>query len=244
MGFFKKVLGEFKDTTLFMMDKHFRAEREVLMGELSEHLHNLGLNVSLLELDSPEAFRFPPYVLGCIKIEGRNIDMLLVQIANGPYQYYYVVRANVDSLESKLKANFKSNWHDRCSQKPNFKWADKTLLEGGASSYRWEGGELAQLLNADSNLVHLLYSEGLDSLEIRPDKGRRCVRILHVHNWRSISKKDMGPGDIITGHDEDFEAYDRSGDLFTVGRKQFPTRDAFEAYDRIAYAIRRIAGSM
>lgn len=44
----------------------------------------------------------------------------------------------------------------------------------------------------------------------------------------------MGPGDIEIGGGSE------SIGSFTVGRKRFPTREAFEAYDRIAYAIKKI----
>jgi hypothetical protein len=82
MSFFKKVFGRLKEKTLSMMDNQNGQERELLMGELSEHLHKLGINASPLEPDSPEAFRSPLYVLGCIKIEGRNIDVLQVNVVD------------------------------------------------------------------------------------------------------------------------------------------------------------------
>lgn len=87
---------------------------------------------------------------------------------------------------------------------------------------RWEGGELAQLLNADLDLTQILYDEGIDRLEIRADIGHRCVRIEHWH-WKVYTSRDMGPSDVSS-----------------IGRKQFPTREAFEAYERIAFAIRSV----
>ncbi|MCJ7635773.1 hypothetical protein MUP77_25695, partial [Candidatus Bathyarchaeota archaeon] len=94
--------------------------------------------------------------------------------------------------------------------------------------------------NTDSDLTSTLYSEGVDQLEIRPDRGRRCVRILHpiVHAYKwGYRKKDMMPGDYT---------YTMGGEeKHTLGKKQFPTREAFEAYDRIAYTIKKVvkAGS-
>lgn len=246
MSSFKKVLDTFKGATQRSFDNHFRFEREALMGELCQHLRDIGVNAMLLEPNSPEAFRYPSYVLGHVKIEGRNIDSILAQYSSSGgggsdggsdetfahYRYFYVVRANLDGFESKLNADFKSNWHDRCSQKRHSRWSDKTLIDGKVSDCRWEGGELAQLLNPDSELTQTLYSEGLDRLEIRPDRGRRCVRIEHWH-WKAYGSGDIGPGDFKNEHV-------RGTYLSSVGRKQFPSREVFEAYEGIAYAIRRV----
>jgi hypothetical protein len=249
---FNKILVALKEASQRQFDNIFRLERETLMGELCQHLRTIGVNAVMLEPDNPEAYRYPPYVLGCSKIEGRNTDMLLVQTSasgggdseGGPdttfaiYRYFYVVRANVDGLETTLKADFKSNWHDRCCKKRNFTWIDKKILtDKEVSDCRWEGGELAQLLNADTELTITLYSEGLDRLEIRPDRGRRCVRIEHWH-WKAYSSRDVGSGDLKNVYDSR-----PSGGTYltTTGRKQFPTRDSFEAHERIAYTIRRIA---
>ena len=250
MSFFKKVIGELKEVTQQSLDNHFRFEREALMDEFCQHLRFIGINAMLLEPDSPEAFRYPPYILGHVKIESRNIDAILVQYSSsgggdsegGPdeamahYRYFYVVRANIDGLESKLKADFKSSWHDRCSQKRNFSWINTIPLDGNVSDCRWEGGELAQLLNTDSELSQTLYSQGLDRLEIRSDRSRRCVRIEHWH-WKVYSGKDSGPGDLKNKYDHRVAT---GTYISSIGRKQFPTREAFEAYDRIAYAIKAI----
>jgi hypothetical protein len=232
MSSFKKVPGVLKEAAQRSFDNHFRFERELLMGELCQYFRVIDVNAILLEPENPEAFRYPPYILGHVKIEGRNVDAILVQFSSSGddtsfawYRYFYVVRANLDGLESKLKADFKSNWHDRCCQKRNFKRIDGTLIDREVSDCRWEGGELAQLLNADSDLTQTLYNEGLDRLEIRSDRGHRCVRIEHWH-WKVYSSSDI-----------DGRASDGT---YAIGRKQFPNREAFEAYEGIAYAIRRV----
>lgn len=251
MSFLRKMLGGAKNFTLLYMDDHFRFEREALMGELCGHLHVLGVNAELLEPDSPEAFRFPWYALGCVKIKDRNLDVILVQYSSsgggsdsgpdethGMYFYFYVTRASVGGLESELKADFKPKWRDRCCLKRGFRWLDQSLIGEEIPACSWEGGKLAKLLNDDSSLTRMLFSEGLDSLEVRPDRSRRCVRILHMHWWRSSGGIDRGQGDYK-------DIYDGSVPggtyLSTVGRKQFPTRGAFEVFDRIAFAVRSLA---
>jgi hypothetical protein len=62
------------------MDAGLRSDRELLMGELRQHLQHMNIDAKLLELDSLVAFRYPKHVLGCVKIEGRNIDLIQVQL--------------------------------------------------------------------------------------------------------------------------------------------------------------------
>lgn len=247
----KKIFAALKEASQRSFDNHFMLERLALMGELGQHLQTINVNAVMLEPTSPEAYRYPPYVLGCSKIEGRNTDMILVQYSSsggssdggadhsfGHYRYFYVVRVNVDGIAAQLKADFNPGWHDRCCQKRNFRWIDKdTPSDSDVSNCCWEGGELAQLLNADYDLTQTLYREGLDSLEVRPDKSRRCVRIEHWH-WKVYSSRDRRLGDF----NNEYDATVPGGTyLTTIGRKQFPTRGAFEAYERIAYTIKRIA---
>ncbi|MCJ7770940.1 hypothetical protein MUP37_05120 [Candidatus Bathyarchaeota archaeon] len=205
MGFLKRILDGFKDSALQMTTDHYGMQRKVLTEELCENLHELGVKATLLEPDSPEAFTWPPYVLGCIKIEERNLDMMMIilsQDENGiSYSYHYVVRANVDSLEEKLRANYKSSKPFRKPQKQDPEHLDNPARDDEHSSSYWEGGELAELLNADPDLPSPLNSEGFHSVSIRPDASRQCVRIM--------------------------------------GRKRPLTREVFEAYNRIAYSIRR-----
>ncbi len=107
------------------------AVREVgLMNELCEHLRGIGIKATLLSSGSSEAIGprwrmgifASGYVLGCVKIEGRNLDLVQVErnISNPPsgsqlssqspgrleYRYHYVVRGIVNGLEGKLKAEF------------------------------------------------------------------------------------------------------------------------------------------
>jgi hypothetical protein len=131
------------------------------------------------------------YVLGWVKVEGRDLDLVQAerqpsQVIPPPYGYDYVVRAIVEGLEGKL-------------------WAQTKPI--GPVDFDWEGGYLAQLLNADSDLQDMLLRAGSNRLWTSPDERNQCARITPL----------------------------------TVERKAFPTREAFEAYDRIAQHIRSIA---
>jgi len=225
MSIFKKIRGAIEART-----------REVgLINELCEHLRQIGVEATVLDFKSPEAIHhsrtshiyytmenLPP--LGCVKVEGRNIDLVEVSrigagggISGGPghlvYRYNYVVKANVGNLENKLKAEAKQ--------------IKKGFLSSEIIDYNWEGGELAQLLNADSELKNMLLELGSPNLMVTPYKRDQYVGIMPVISPITTI--------VIGGIPVKYDGI--------VGRKAFPTREAFEAYDRIAQHIRSILSS-
>jgi hypothetical protein len=214
-------------------------EEDELIKELCEHLRQIGINATVVESGSPEAIgRLVTFALGNIKVEGQNLDLVQVgKISASPrkllqgqvriqpgqsgytrelgqgsikYDYHYVVRAKVEGLESKLEAEFK----------PIEK--RKGLFGKEVVGFQWEGGELAQRLNADSNLKNMLLKVKIERLLIKPEKEHQCVRITPPTGPETLSF-DFGLHPAI------------------FGRKMFPTREAFDIYDRIAFHIRNIA---
>ena len=160
-----------------------------MINELSNHLRQIGINTTAVETGDPEAIGgLVNFALGCVKIEGRNLDLVQVERisaeASQPklqpgqpeytrekgqgstrYDYHYLVRVKAADLESKLKAEFK----------PIEK--RKGLFGKEVVGYQWEGGELAQRLNSDSNLKNIMLKEGYHRLLIKPEKEHQCVRI-------------------------------------------------------------------
>ncbi len=264
------------------------------MNELCNHLQGIGVKATLLQPGSYEAVGprkvgifASGYVLGCVKIEGRNLDQIQVErnISSPPsgsqlssraqgrlvYQYHYVVKGNVNGLECKLKAELtppetrkgpgkegaRSQWRkpDKISF-PNlipglFFMALSILAFSTATRQtlplpllliflalfsiglgwvlvpliRWRQsyneGYLAQELDNDSGVRNALVRSGLRGLVIRPDGKNQCVRITPMTG--SKTRITLGPASIDA-----------------VGREAFPTREAFEAYDKIAQLIRRV----
>jgi hypothetical protein len=214
---------------------------EGLMGKLSEHLRQIGLDATLLPPESPEAigsrWKKGSFVsgqsLGCIRIRKRNLDLIQVEktrteepsFTGGPggpgdldlgrlvYLYHFIVRTDVEGLERALRANIKL--------------ITKGLLSRKIIDFEWKGRELARLLNLDYQLKNMLLKNRLDQLptiEITADKANKCVRITRTP---PIPKWTYGP----TGRE--------AASHLTVGR-EFPTREEFEAYDRIAHHIRNM----
>jgi hypothetical protein len=117
----------------------------------------------------------------------------------------------VAGLEHKLKAEFK----------PIEK--RKSLFGKKVVGFQWEGRDLAQRLNSDTDLKNMLLKEKIQKLLIKPEKEHQCVRITPPTGGETFSF-DFGRHPAI------------------LGRKAFPTREAFDIYDRIAHHIRNIEG--
>jgi hypothetical protein len=198
---------------------------EGLIGRLSEHLRQMGVDATLLSPTSPEAVG-PKLTkgplssgrsLGCIKIRNRNLDVVQIEgpedidVGRLTYLYHFIVHTSSDGLEQALKAEIKP--------------VTKGFLNKKTIDIRWEGGELARRLNCDSQLKSMLLKIGLDQLpiiEIGADKANNCVRITRtpIIKWGTGPRKRGGPSVLLA-----------------VGRK-FPTQEEFEAYDRIAHHTR------
>jgi len=179
---------------------------------LCEHLRLLGLNATV-ESKKRKLLSWPAggWVIGTVRVANRNIDLVELELLTVWPEYLYrcdyVVQASVEGLENKLKAETKP-----------------VTVRDEVVDFRWEGKELAQILNSDANLKDTLYRlkgtifswylEGtvfsIPYLEIKPYRKHQCVRIRQKGSTNSPVSA-------------------------------FPTAETFEAYDRIAQHIRSIA---
>ena len=200
---------------------------EGLIRGLTEHLRQIGLDATLLPTESPETvgptWKKGPLAsgrsLGCIRIRNRNLHLVQIEgqedydAGRLTYLYHYIVRADVEGLEHAIKTEIKP--------------ITKGFLNKKTIDFKWEGDGLARRLNLDSQLRNLLLKNGLDHLPtigVAADKVNKCVRITRT----PIPKWSTGP-------------LKRTGAtvLLAVERK-FPTREEFEAYDRIAHHVSRM----
>ena len=158
MGFLKRMLGDESD----------------LINELCSHLKKIGLNASILESQSVGTQTFGG--LGTVKIEGQNIEYVLVTKHTYPkrtpkgkastgsyYRYGYGRKGSVEGLQDKLEARAKP------IRKSFF---NRTIVD-----YTWEGGELTKLLNADMDLKRMLIEEGINNLWTNASKNLQYVWI-------------------------------------------------------------------
>jgi len=218
MAIFKKIKDAFEKPALAMY--------EGLLNELCYRLRQIGVNGtahlsgSMMESMSGSLVGA---VAGYVKIGGRNIDIVQVEIEqagdDNPYMryyYHYVVLANVEGLEKRLQVKVKPNRKD--------------FLSREIVSYRWEGGELAQRLNGDPELRSMLLREGLNQL---PD-----IEVRAHGKPRRIPMIGKPPQAFL-----DAQAAFKPCVRITNTRAELPTREAFEIYDRIAQHIHSVIAS-
>ena len=186
-----------------------------LINEYCDHLRGIGINATVLGPDSPD-YIGGTLSLGCVKIEDKNID--LVQVARQPvsgsqvaYQYHYVVRTNVEGLENQLKAESKP--------------VKKGLMSKEVVDLKWEGGQIAQTLNSDNDLKSILLKNELNKVVLKTDRKQQYVTITHPPKIpMQVSVSFGGLPMIPLGK-------------MTAGRKEFPTLEEFNAYEKIAQHV-------
>ena len=255
MSIFRKMREGFEGRLREIQDKA-RAGAVELMNELFDHLRQIGVNGTVHVAESvPETKggMLVGSVVGRVKIENRNIDSVQVETVHpggwvigdesnrvpfNVFNYHYVVQANVEGLENRLNAEVKP--------------ITKGFLSKEVVDFRWEGGELAQRLNADSELRNMLLREGLDKLpniEVRPHQKPRnvpgigrppqdfleaqasfkqCVRI--TKRPKIPSNSEAHQMFVVPG----IPVWERK-----VGA-ELPTQETFETYERIAQHIHNI----
>lgn len=203
-----------------------------LTEELCTHLNSCGVPSKIVDVKGAEAvhhsttFGVGAVPLGCVKVEGRNIECIEmyrffqqnqsgVKIGgvgiNKPgsilYKYQYVSRVNVGEREKDLNASIE--------------YETKGLIKKELVNFYWRGGQLAQNLNADTELKELLARSGIPPLVIHANKKDGYVAISE--------------GQAIGGwmHEEKGSMFD-----LTIGKHNFPSPQAFALYDRIMGHVR------
>ena len=246
MGFLKKLFGEMSGVNkriVYSFNKQIDSMvgGAELLNMLCQHLQGLGINCTLLEYGNPEGILTPQWTLGCVKVNGQNIDLIHAQCilkgADGPisniFLYNYVVQVAVKGIEEKLKTDLK----------PIVRQTETLKKETEVTGFQWVGRDLADVLSKDSNLNQMIVHLGLGGLKIRVEKRsggyynpyRRMSDMPKVTgDWRAVLITPVSP--LVS------RALAEGGlkDLRDVGREDLPTLEAFEVYDKIASTIRKV----
>jgi len=193
----------------------FETKVEALCG----HLRLLGLNATTVKFNERLCVIGPIDqksgitgwgLLGAVKVANRNVDLVeLVQYAGADdylYRCYYVVWAKVEGIEHKMKAKLKSS--------------RKHLMSREIVDFWWDGNELAQALNSDTDLRDMLHRMK-KVLRLRFLFPVLCleVKLFRKHQGIRIMPK---------------------GDYYSP-EAAFPSIETFETFDRVAQHIRSIA---
>jgi len=83
--------------------------------------------------------------------------------------------------------------------------------------YQWKGGDLAQRLNADTDLKNMLITVQVGKISVKPN----VLGFTSFHGTVVIREGNQSWS-------------------WSLRKKSFPTREAFDIYDRIAHHIRTI----
>jgi len=264
---FKKMREGFEGRLREIQEKA-RASAVELMNELCDHLQQIGVNATVQSVTGTTMGGVFPgsadfylslsgmlvgNVVGRVKVEDRNIDSVQVETVHpggwvigdesnrvpfNVFNYHYVVQANVEGLENRLNAEVKP--------------ITKGFLSKEVVDFRWEGGQLAQRLNADSELRDMLLKEGLDKLpniEVRPHQKPRNVPgigkppqdFLEAQaSFKQCVRITKRPK--IPSNSEARQMFEVPG-IPVWERKvgvELPTQETFETYERIAQHIHNI----
>ncbi len=210
-------------------------KREQSIDALSSHLTSIGVMVESREhtkgfrgiLPTAQDGMMEGSICGSVKILHRTIDEILLSRGSthegvAYFRCIYLVNARVEGLEQKLTANLKL--------------ARKGILLRNIVDFRWEGQELAQMLNSDP----LLRERGQELIKGQ-DSGLRLGSKLE-----SLYKKEyllmQFPGSVsITSYNN------RKCVRIMPVRVAAPLENAlpkirdFEVFDRVAVLVRSIA---
>lgn len=221
---------------MIMSKKKDEAKEDELINELCERLRKIGINATVVESGSPEDIGgLVTFALGNVKVEGRNLDLIQVGKISVSASDPKLQPGESGYTRKRGQGSIRYDYHYVVRAKvagleskleAEFKPIEKRkgLFGKEVVGFQWKGGELAQRLNSDSDLKNMLLKEGLHRLLIKPEKEHQCVRIT----------PPTGP--------ETF-SFDFGHHAAILGRKAFPTREAFEIYDKIAHHIRSIASA-
>ena len=195
---------------------------EEVYRDMVRQYQNGGISAVLLDKGSPETVGGEK----AVKIVGRQVSLVIPKFAMGSVgggkgfelgpsfgkketvthpvvNFHHIVLGKVPVDEKEMNATLVAE--------------KKGLLSKELVGLKWEGGRIASMLNADSELNNTLLRNGVGSLKIEADSKNNCIRIV-------LQQKI----DVVT---------ESSGFLVkeTKNRaERLPSLQVFEAIDRIA----------
>ena len=161
-------------------ERVFAVPIEVLETLLDQY-QKAGVNAKLLPKDSEEAIEGKP----CIKVEGKQFDLVYVTFAGGATMHAKGVYAGTTIEHKKEKVLSILRFHhiikglgDRSEEdlKTELKAEKKGFMKKKLVDVSWEGA-LAEKLNSDTDLKRRLLESDTDNLNIEPDKENDFIRI-------------------------------------------------------------------
>ena len=182
-----------------------------LREALLQCLRSLGVKV---KFDTSSPIRITGITTAWLRLEGESVDGILLRHYPGEYgrsyeiSLHYVISGMKPELASRLKARTKE--------------VKEHKFGGKVRNVKWVGGQVAQSLNSDVDLLHLQVEEGQTKIRIIPEKKHGTVHIVIP----------------APGEGKWFYSATPVPSFPSVEAEQLPTRGSFNLYNRIAQHIR------
>ena len=151
--------------------------------DLVKHYQSGGISASLIDKESPETVGREK----AVKIEGRNVSLVIPKFAMGSVgggkgldigpsfsknvsithpvvNFHHIVKGVAPRDDKEMSATLVAE--------------KKGFLSKEVVGVRWEGGRVASMLNADTELNKNILRRGIDSLKVEGDSKNGVLRII------------------------------------------------------------------
>ncbi len=162
------------------------------LESLCDYYKSLGIAAMVLPKDSPEGLETGRLRqdMGYIAVRGRNFDLVTIRFSGAarggsssstsaggvpisskqkqklPVEYHHIVKTDPSAHEAAYKARLKS--------------VKKGLFKRQVVDLRWEGQQLASMLNADAEMNRRIlgFITPDDGFRVDADRKNRCIRVV------------------------------------------------------------------
>jgi len=160
---------------LLLLKRHYRKS----IRKLILFLGSIGIEAELAE--KPLGAKLRGQYIDEIRVSSIGRETLKSLSQPGWEAYDFIVRGDVSGLGKTLKASLRISrrwWY--AVPLLNIFLLTRDRLQGQVPDIRWTGGQLAELLNSDTQLTSALAGEKQLNIKIKPNRKRQCVEIRGI----------------------------------------------------------------
>lgn len=195
------------------------------LDELGQHFGSIGIEAAPLAHDSPDAVHHTPALgifgevpIGSLKLESQNVDFVEL------YRAFVGGTQGIGHVLYRYWYIVKTAVGDQNAFKAMVEPVRKGIINKTAVGLDWKGGRLARLLAGDANLTRMIMEVGFPDIGVRAFQKDGYVASGAGNRWSTIT---------VGGFPIKYQ--------LVVG-KGFPSREAFDVFNRIAGHVRSMSG--